>query len=62
MVMLVDLMARFFFGTGDVISRGGDSFELAILEDPLLFFTITIFFVMGLAVETGWTTVSSVGF
>lgn len=53
MVMVVDLMARFFFGTGDVISRGGDSFELAILEDPLLFFTITIFFVMGLAAETG---------
>lgn len=57
----VDLRPGVFFGTGDAVSRGGDSLELTILEDPLVFFTITSFFVMGLAAGTGWT-VSSVGF
>lgn len=60
-IVVVDLTATVFLGTGDAVSRGGDSFELAIREDPLLFFTITSFFVMGLTAGIGWT-VSSVVF
>uniref|UniRef100_A0A8D8JVA2 (northern house mosquito) hypothetical protein n=1 Tax=Culex pipiens TaxID=7175 RepID=A0A8D8JVA2_CULPI len=53
MVMVVDLMARFFFATA------GDSFLPTILAEPLLLLTITIFFVMGLVVEISLTSSST---
>lgn len=56
MVMVEDLMPKFFFGTAGGTSR--DSFESTILADPLLLFTITIFFVINFVGEAA----ASVGF